>query len=726
MLFQPCVHKVRLLFVLVGLISVAGCTHYSVIAPAPSAEPASVVPAPVASTEVDSGFSLPSPPRNNVTGYEVLRSGPVLSSTVPAPVTGISGTNNDINFNFVNADVTAVARTIFGQLLKENYTVDGGVHGTITLQTTRPLTRQEVIPALETSLQMANLALTHEADGYHIVPLASAAQAGAGNISVAGEPQTPGYGYEIIPLKYANAASVQTLIQPLAQSGVQIQIDAARNLLIVAGTSQQRAAIAANVAVFDVDWLAGMSYALVPLQNASAAAVSKEVRQIIQGGNSPINGLVRLVVIGQLNAILVVSPQAQYIPEIKNWITRFDQEEPSDERQVFVYRVQNGEAKDIAGLLNNLLGQTSEASNAGTSSVPGQPDNSSQTGDNGSALAMQSPSSSGPLPSSGISTNNQSDLNSSNNADFVDQASSDQEADNTDPADQPPRITADNTNNALLIYATPDQYRSLESALVQLDIAPQQVMIEAVVAEVTLTNQLAYGVQYFFQSGRVTSINTSAKTNSLLQLFPGFSAIWSPAENIHVLLNALESVTHVNVLSAPKLMVLNNQPAMLQVGDDVPITTQTAQSTDTSNAPLVSTIQYQNTGVILHVTPRINAGGLVTLDLTQEVSEVSTTTSSTLNSPTISERKISTIVAVPDGQTIALGGLIQSNDNTDNSGVPLLDRIPLLGELFSNHNISGTRTELLVMITPHVVQSVDSMQAVTNEVRDQLSDVQTQ
>jgi len=690
------------------------------------------MPAPV------TGFSLPQQLNPSVSGYTVYGSGQTVSP--PPAAVGETATGQGISFNFVNASVTAVAQTIFGQLLKQNYTVDGGVQGTITLQTTRPLSIDEVLPALETSLQMANLALTHEADGYHIVPLADAAQAGAGNLSIAGGPQTPGYGYEIIPLRYANAAAIEKLIQPLAQTNVQIQADTTHNLLIVAGTSQDRAAIAANVAVFDVDWLAGMSYALVPMQNASAFAVAKEVEQIIGGDDSPMNGVVRLVVVSQLNAVLVITQQPQYLAQVRGWIERLDQQVPSDERQVFIYHVQNGRASDIAQTLDNLLGQNNSNASNGSGNDNNSDNSSGESGngsDDSSLLAPTSNSGSTPIPgmgsnesgyaggqNSGFAGQPQGNSNGGASGDSSDQAGADALLGGSVDTEAPPRITADDSNNALLIYATPDQYRSLENALQQLDVEPMQVMLEAAVAEVTLTNQLQYGVQYFFQSGRVESLNTIAKTASIAATVPGFSAILSPGNNIQIILNALESITHVNVISAPKLLVLNNQAAELQVGDEVPITTQTAESTTTGDAPLVSTIQYQPTGVILHVTPRINEGGLVTLDISQEVSEVSTTTSSTLNSPTISERKISTIVAVPDGQTVALGGMIQESDEKDNGGIPVLDRIPGVGVLFSNRNNSLTRTELLVLITPHVVQTPGSLQAVTDSLRSELIDVQ--
>ncbi|MCF3945778.1 type II secretion system secretin GspD [Acidiphilium iwatense] len=711
----------RLGLVFGGVAALGGCTRQAApITPvsqaaAPVAATYNRIPAPI------TGIALPRPTNPVAIGYEVHGTGQMI--VPPTQAAKISpGNRHGVTFDFVNANIADVVHTIFGEVLKENYTIDGGVHGKITLQTTRPLPRSAVIPALETSLQMAKLALTREADGYHIVPLAVAAQAGAGNLSVAGGPQTPGYGYEVIPLRYANAAEVDKLIQPLVQPGVQIQVDAARNLLIVAGTTQERAAIADNVRLLDVDWLAGMSYALLPMHYASAASVAAEVDQIIGGKASPLNGVVRLIVISQLNAILVITPQDRYLSQVKGWIRRLDQQQASDARQVFVYHVQNGRAADIAGILNKLLG----SANAAESSAPpasGQP---------GSGMASQvSPLAPQPnglsaqsSPASALLAPTLYGGQGAQGTMPSDPTSSAQGGIDNSDSGQSPRITADNANNSLLIYATPDQYRSLQRAIVELDTQPQQVMIEAVVAEVTLTNELRYGIQYFFQSGRVQSINTLGTAGAIAQQFPGFSAILAPGQNIQFALNALSDLTHVNVISAPKLLVLNNQPAELQVGDDVPIVTQSAQSTVTTGAPLVNTIEYRQTGVILHVTPRINAGGLVTLDISQEVSDVSKTTTSTLDSPTITERKISTVVAVPNGQTVALGGIIQSNTTTDNSGIPILRHIPVLGFLFSNHDTSGTRTELLIMLTPHVVQSVSSIQAMTDDLRRELPDVQ--
>jgi general secretion pathway protein D len=180
-------------------------------------------------------------------------------------------------------------------------------------------------------------------------------------------------------------------------------------------------------------------------------------------------------------------------------------------------------------------------------------------------------------------------------------------------------------------------------------------------------------------------------------------------------------VTKVKVLSSPQIMVLDNQPASLQVGQQVPVLTGTAQSTLTSNAPIVSSINYVNTGIILQVTPRVNSDGLVTLDLAQEVSTVTAPAANTVqNSPTFDDRVIQTQIAVQDGQTVGLAGLIQDSDQQGNSGLPLLKDIPLLGSLVSTQNNQRMRTELLVLITPHIVHDQRDAQALTEDLRNEL------
>jgi general secretion pathway protein D len=182
-------------------------------------------------------------------------------------------------------------------------------------------------------------------------------------------------------------------------------------------------------------------------------------------------------------------------------------------------------------------------------------------------------------------------------------------------------------------------------------------------------------------------------------------------------LNALSAVTQIKVLSAPQLTVMDNEPARLQVGALVPVITQTSQSTIAANAPIVNSVEYRDTGVIMLVTPRVNSGGLVTLDISQEVSDVANTTSSNIDSPTFNQRLIRTRVAVQDGQTVGMAGLIRDSDSQGNSGIPVLKDIPLLGSLVSSQVNSRARTELLVLITPHVVHDQRDALALTEDLR---------
>jgi general secretion pathway protein D len=248
------------------------------------------------------------------------------------------------------------------------------------------------------------------------------------------------------------------------------------------------------------------------------------------------------------------------------------------------------------------------------------------------------------------------------------------------------------------------------------------VEIEAAIVEVTLTDQLRFGVQGLYSNGGLSAGLTESLTSAApVAAFPGFSALYS-ARTVSAALNALESLTKVNVVSAPKLLVLNNQTASIQVGNEVPILTGSATNVVTSNAAVVNSVDYRDTGIILKVTPRVNSSGFVLLDLAQEVSDVvASGSAATIDSPTFSNRKIATSVAIQDGEVIALGGLIRDNRTDIKTGLPLLSRIPLLGPLlFGNINNDDERTELIVLLQPKVVKNVDDARAVTEELRDKL------
>jgi general secretion pathway protein D len=290
------------------------------------------------------------------------------------------------------------------------------------------------------------------------------------------------------------------------------------------------------------------------------------------------------------------------------------------------------------------------------------------------------------------------------------------------------RILPNAQNNAVLIYGTPQEEDAVMGMLHKIDIQPLQVRIDATIAEVTLNDTLQYGTQFFFKSGGLNGIlNTGTSSVAspaavgLNSTFPGFFLGGRGLGGAPIALNALQQVTTVNVLSSPQLTVVDNQPARLQVGALVPYLLNTQQSTITTGAPVVNSIGYQPTGVIREVTPRVNCGGLITLDIVQEVSDVEQAASTSgINSPTFNERNVSSRVVVQDGQTIGIAGLIRDTITHDNQGIPWLKDIPILGVLAGTQNNVRQRTELLIMITPHVIRDQADVRSITEDMREAL------
>jgi general secretion pathway protein D len=498
--------------------------------------------------------------------------------------------------------------------------------------------------------------------------------------------QSTGYGTEIVQLEFVNADEMRKLLDPILP-GVISQTDPSRNALVIAGTTGQRGSARELLKQFDVNWLRNMSFALFVPQRTDSRLIVPELEKLINAPDAPTKGMVRLIAMDRLNGILAVSVQRQYLEDVRRWIEILDREGQNSEPQLFVYRVQNGRSRDLAKTLNAAFGNASEG---GERAIAGDTLNDRPIGQEPERRAPEAPGQKSSVP-----------------------------------LDQPgkaggmhAKITSDETNNALLVFGTPREYALIEEALRKLDVLPYQVLIEAAITEVSLNDDMRYGVQWNFQAGDTNFALTDGTGPNPTRVFPGFSFFYSNASDISATLNALEERTNIKVISAPKLLVLNNQTAALQVGDQVPVSTQSAVGVQNPDSPIVNTIEYRDTGVILKVTPRVNAGGLVLLDVAQEVSDVSATKTSDINSPTISTRRISTSIAVQDGQVIALGGLIRDSKSFGKTGLPLLSRLPLLGGLlFGRTNDTQRRTELIVLLKPRVIRTVEDGRAITEELR---------
>lgn len=300
-------------------------------------------------------------------------------------------------------------------------------------------------------------------------------------------------------------------------------------------------------------------------------------------------------------------------------------------------------------------------------------------------------------------------------------------------ADDRFKLAVDDAKNALVIMATPEDYKRLLHVVQALDVQPNQVFIEATIAEVTLNDQLNFGVNWYFQhrTSNIGLSNTSSTPitpsdsygNNVLgaglsSAFPGFSYALRGASAM-VTLNALNQITKVNVLSTPSLTVLDNRQAQLQVGDQVSVTTFTASSINTNGA-YFNGAQYVSTGVILSITPHISESGSLMLELEQEVSNVDPNTPAGAQNPNIQQRRIKTQVIVADGESLMLGGLIQNQRSLDNTQVPVIGDVPVVGALFKQKSDDIQKSELLIMITPHVVHTSNDAREITAEYRRKL------
>jgi general secretion pathway protein D len=676
----------------------------------------------------------------------------------PAP----SGNGYDLNFE--NTPVATVAKVVLGDILNTGYTIDSRVQGTVSLVSVRPVPKSDIVFVLENALRLSGIVLVKDTAGYRLTPLGDAV--GAGRVDAAAASPEPGYGVSVVPLQYVSAQTIMKLMDSFATKPGSIRADATRNLLLIQGTGAERRTAVDTVASFDVDWMRGQSVGIFPLTDSPPETIIAELEKIMDSGDSGLSqNVIKFQPMGRLNAILVVSRKPALLQTAAT----------SARNNVHVYQVKYGDAKQMARVLNDMFtggssssldsadnqlaggSGSSSSSSADKLSLNGNGNSSSPMGGGGLGSSGQSGSglgggggSSGGLGSgtgSGTTNGNGGLLGSGQRGNRGGANTAESALDNRgngQPLLQNVRITPDTTNNALLIYADQENYRIIESTLRQMDQQPLQVAIDATIVEVTLTNELSYGVQYFLTNRNLgipgkgsaintqsTAANTSTTTNAagnsitsavapfISGVLPGFNFMLGSQANPKLIIDALHEVTTVKVLSNPSLVVLNNQVASLQVGDSVPISTGSATVLTTSNT-IVNTIDYVNTGIILKVSPRVSANGTVRLDVEQEISAVEPTTAATALTPTLSERKVKSSISITSGQTVLLAGLISEQQNGDRSGVPGLDQIPLIGDALSSQDKTGNRTELIVFIRPQIIHNGSDAQMVAEELRSKL------
>ena len=690
----------------------------------------------------------PAEPPRIVRGNDQVLAPPSSKGTITGSTSG---------FKFEEAALGEVVGLILRDIVKVDYLIHPPITGTVTMATQSDVSPDQAIYLLEAALQANGLQMARDARGtYHIgrpdalrtiVP--AIRQAGSG-------PLPPGYGAVVVPLKFIGAPEMASILRPMAPPEAIVRVDSVRNLLVLVGTRSQAEGWLDIVSTFDVDLLKGMSVGVFPLKYVTAGEVEAAMRLLGSGGAAaapappgggaaaaaaaaaaaraaeasatafPLFGALRILPMERINSVIVVTSRAAYLDEARRWIDKLDKPGASaSEPQLFVYPVQNGNAAHLANVLNGLFGN-------GTS-TPTQP------GTSGVAPGLQQ--------STGVSSGFGGGATRSTFGSLTGTAANvaGRTAGNT--ATQPGagltalilntglRVMADDINNAVLVYGTRGEYEKVEATLKRLDVAPVQVLIEASIIEVTLNDDLKYGLQWLFDDparngasgtgilsgssgalfGASGGLNTAA---SVFGATPaGFSyTLRNALGDVRAVLNALAEKSLVKVISSPSLMVLDNHTANIAVGNQQPVR---VGETTTSGGNVTTNIQYKDTGVTLSVTPSVNAGNMVTMQLNQAVTDVGQVDPAT-GQRSFLQRQFGSKVAVRSGETLVLGGLIRDNTTAGKSGLPGLQDIPIFGALFGTNNKSVNRTELLVVITPRVVRTEQDVRQLGQELKDRM------
>lgn len=643
------------------------------------------------------------------------------------------------SLNFADMPIADVVKMILGDLLGENYIISAGVSGTVTFSTARPVTTEQAFSILEMLLSWNNLALVYVDGQYSVVPSANAVR---GNLTprVGSPANARGYEVRAVPLQYIAATEMEKILQPYAREGSILKADNARSLIMIAGSRRELENYLQTIEVFDVDWIKGMSIGLITLENVEAKTLGPELDQIFgEQSGSPLAGMFRFIPIERLNAILVITPQRRYLEEAERWIVRLDQGGNQPGVRLYVYDVKNVKAVDLADRLNDIFGSSGgESRRASTQSAAGsvapglQPvelgtssgGSANLRGPTGEKIAVE------PASATGSSGRGNVVVSQAAGGGGGDQGLVLVEGEDI-------RITAVEENNQLIVRSTPAQYDAIRGAIRRLDTVPLQVHIEARLLDVSLTNALQFGVQWFFEDaldqlqpppagGGTSGAQKNFIDGDTFGRIGGSGVTWIfTGRRAGALVNLLQSEGDVKVLSAPSVLVLNNTEASINVGQQIPVVSSffnpiTGGGTGGGTGVGQSYVQFRDTGIILNVKPRVNPGGLVFLEIQAEQSTPGPASSAQDfggNVP-VDKKTIETQVAVQSGDTVLLGGLIQQNDTSSSSGMPGLKNIPILGKLFGSSNRDTSRKELLVLITPTVIRGGgDDARELTDEYK---------
>lgn len=640
----------------------------------------------------------------------------------PGPPAADAG--GGITFNFENQPIQTVAKAILGDVLKRNYSIAPGVQGQVSFSTSRPVARDQVRDILDMLLAWTGNVLLEQGGRDVVAPLEGAA---AGHVVPRLGASAPAYGLQarLFPLRYISALEMQKLIKPFARADAILLADPGRNLLVLAGTPQELRNYQQTVQTFDVDWLRGTSVGVFGLEQAGVKELLEPLNALFgPKGDTPLAGMFRFIPVERTNALVVITTQPEYLQEVGDWIARMDRG-AGNEPQLHVYEVRNIQASELAAYLSDIYGEGRDGRRPSGEIAPGlrpavlgRTERAAGRGAAAGAFALAPPE----RPQGGDETLASSREGAPGAAATL--------------LENGVRIAPAEAGNQLLVRARPSQWREIQMAIHHLDVRPLQVQVEARILEVSLVNEFSLGVQWYLEGLAGATTGTEGGRTTIIPGDPGNhqqGAVGAGGgglaagdgfyysfltHNLQMAVHAMESSGRSKVLSAPSVVVMSNQVAHFQVGEEVPINT-TSLNINSNAENVVNNATYLSTGVLLTVQPRINPGGLVYMDIHQQVSSALANSANAQGNPTISERSIDTQVAVQSGQTVLLGGMIQQQEGDTRQGMPWLGRIPWLGHLFGTTSRDRRRSEIIVLLTPRVIRDGGDAKAVSDEYRQQ-------
>ena len=597
-----------------------------------------------------------------------------------------------VELAFDNADIYEVLDATLFDIYGVNYIVDPHVRAKVTFHFKGDYSRDAFIELLNNVLQMDNLSIVKgPGDMFKVVMKNASAAFGNSQVSTVHSVSQAGDITRMFKLRYLDAAFASKTVRGFVSRGASVLVDNAGNSIVVTDSRSNIDKVARILALTDIPYFRDIHWRLIPLKEVTASELNRTITRILHSSGLFVrNGINRgsyaIVPIKSLNALLVVSKWPEIIDLVAKWARVMDHSDMGTGTGVFVYFVQNGKAEDLSNILKGLYGGKKSKSERIKIVSP------KRTGKKTPAAKNQKTIISGEL---------------SGNI----------------------QIIPDETNNAIVFKANARDYRLIKSVLKQLDVVPRQALINVVVAEITLSKDDQYGIQWFFNNkigdykalGMLDTKGSLISTETKLGDLSGFSyGVFNSADVLKGLVKALGNDSDVNILSSPNILAVNNKEADIEVSEDVP--TITGSVTDSTGGGVTNTVQYKTTGIILKVTPHINSRGLVKLDLQQEVSSPGVYNAE-LKNFTFQTRKATTSAVVEDGQTMILGGMMKTNITNSNTGIPLLKDIPVLGNLFKSTTKKRTKTELIFLITTHVIYDRKDADRVTAEFSKKIESV---